>query len=73
MRGEVDAAAVIEALGGGPVTVLGHSMGGAVEFLLAAQRPDLVSALVVVDMTVLNVEPETFAKEVGDFLDRHPW
>lgn len=35
---------------GGPVTLVGHSMGGLHAWCLAAARPDLVSALVVEDM-----------------------
>ncbi|MFC9767627.1 alpha/beta fold hydrolase [Rhodococcus jostii] len=54
-----DVAAFLRALDLGPVAVLGHSMGGAVAYHLAASHPDLVSALIVVDMTVLNTEPET--------------
>jgi pimeloyl-ACP methyl ester carboxylesterase len=44
-----DLGAAIEPLGG-PVTLIGHSMGGLHSWCLAAQRPDLVSALVVEDM-----------------------
>ncbi|GAA2098215.1 alpha/beta hydrolase [Streptomyces albiaxialis] len=54
-----DAAALLEALGLAPAAVLGHSMGGAVAYLLAARRPELVSALIVADGTVLNRRPET--------------
>ena len=35
---------------GGPVTLVGHSMGGLHAWCLAAARPDLVTALVVEDM-----------------------
>jgi lipase len=45
-----DCAAVIEATAAGvPLVVVGHSMGGFVATVLAASRPDLVRALVLVD------------------------
>ena len=44
-----DCAAVIEATADGPLVVVGHSMGGFVGTVLAATRPDLVRALVLVD------------------------
>ncbi|MFF8804542.1 alpha/beta fold hydrolase [Streptomyces omiyaensis] len=45
-----DAAAVIERLGLGPVTLVGHSMGALTAWQLAAEHPDLVRALVICDM-----------------------
>ncbi|MFB7540528.1 alpha/beta fold hydrolase [Streptomyces zaomyceticus] len=45
-----DAAAVVEQLGLGPVTLIGHSMGALTAWQLAAERPDLVHALVICDM-----------------------
>jgi len=42
-------AAVVERLGTGPVTVVGHSSGGIVATALAEQRPDLVAAVALVD------------------------
>jgi len=44
-----DCARLIEALADGPVVVVGHSMGAFVATVLAANRPDLVRALVLVD------------------------
>jgi pimeloyl-ACP methyl ester carboxylesterase len=44
-----DCAAVIEATADAPLVVVGHSMGGFVATVLAARRPDLVRALVLVD------------------------
>lgn len=45
-----DLVEVIESLELGPLTVIGHSMGGLHGWELAALRPDLVEALVVEDM-----------------------
>ena len=45
-------AAVLDADGTGPVVVVGHSFGGAVALSLAATRPDLVAALVLLDPAV---------------------
>lgn len=44
-----DCAAIVEAIGGVPLVVVGHSMGGFVGTVLAARRPDLVRGLVLVD------------------------
>lgn len=63
-----DAAAFLREVGISPAAIVGHSMGGAVAYLLAARHPDLVSALVVADMTVRNVEPE-----VHPVLDVSAW
>ncbi|MEC3918406.1 alpha/beta fold hydrolase [Nocardia sp. CDC160] len=56
-----DAAAVIEKLGLGPVSVIGHSLGAINAYQLAAQRPELVESFVALDFPV----------EVGEFTD--PW
>ena len=43
------AGAVLDRLGAGQVTVIGHSTGGYVATALAGQRPGLVSALALID------------------------
>jgi pimeloyl-ACP methyl ester carboxylesterase len=43
-------AALVEREGAGPVTVVGHSLGGAVALRLAEQHPAAVSRLVLVDV-----------------------
>ena len=44
-----DLASVVETLGG-PVDLLGHSMGGKAAMMLALDRPDMVARLVVADI-----------------------
>jgi pimeloyl-ACP methyl ester carboxylesterase len=51
-----DAAALIEALGLGPVHFCGLSMGGIVAMRLAISRPDLIRSLVLLDTTA-DAEP----------------
>ncbi|MFE4196186.1 alpha/beta fold hydrolase [Paenarthrobacter sp. NPDC056912] len=43
-------AAAVDARGGGPVHLVGHSMGGSVSLALAAARPELVATLTLVGM-----------------------
>jgi lipase len=45
-------AGLLDAEADGPVVVVGHSFGGAVALSLAAARPDLVAALVLLDPAV---------------------
>lgn len=48
-RHTADVAAVIAAVGGGPVIAAGHSMGGFVVVELARTRPELVAGVVLID------------------------
>ena len=52
-----DLAVVLEAVGDGPVDLLGHSMGGQVVMGLALGRPDLVSSLVLMDTCAWSFLP----------------
>lgn len=51
-----DAVAVLEKLGGGPVHLVGLSMGGFVAMRVAARRPDLVRSLILLE-TSADPEP----------------
>lgn len=52
----------IEQLGGGPVTLVGNDSGGAVCQLVATQRPDLISALVLTSCDAYeHFPPPSFA------------
>jgi lipase len=53
IEANVDAlAALLDAEGGSPVVVVGHSFGGAVSLSLAAARPDLIDGVVLLDPAV---------------------
>jgi pimeloyl-ACP methyl ester carboxylesterase len=53
-----DLAAFLEAVGGGPVDLLGHSMGGRVVMTMAVQRPDLVRSLILMDTSAWSFQPD---------------
>uniref|UniRef100_A0AAU2JRN7 Alpha/beta hydrolase n=1 Tax=Streptomyces sp. NBC_00049 TaxID=2903617 RepID=A0AAU2JRN7_9ACTN len=67
-----DAARLLDHLGlGGPVPVLGFSLGGTNAYYLAAARPDLVSALINVDSAVESVRKP--GPSFWDFLHDLPY
>ncbi|GAB4111667.1 MAG: alpha/beta hydrolase [Roseiflexaceae bacterium] len=49
---------LIEHLGIGPVRLIGHSMGGGIAILLAAQQPHLVEQLILVGVALFRDESE---------------
>jgi len=65
-----DVAVAIEALAPNAQAVVGMSLGGLTAIALSALRPDLVRALVLVDVTP-GVD-DTKAKDVIDFIDGPP-
>lgn len=48
-----DLISVLDALGGPPVVLAGHSMGGTVSLLAAAERPERVKGLVLLDPVIM--------------------
>ncbi|MFF2616603.1 MULTISPECIES: alpha/beta fold hydrolase [unclassified Kitasatospora] len=58
-----DVAALIGALGSGPVTVVGHSMGAWVTALAAVRHPDLVRRVLLVDGAVTFPLPQGVREE----------
>ena len=52
-----DLALFIEALGVGPVDLVGHSRGGVVAAMLAGKRPDLVRRLVLAEPATFSLLP----------------
>jgi pimeloyl-ACP methyl ester carboxylesterase len=66
-----DAVAAIEELGLAPVVLIGQSLGGHTAFLVGAERPDLVRALVVVEATPA-AEDARVAAQIGDYLSSWP-
>ncbi|WP_422748933.1 alpha/beta fold hydrolase [Mycobacterium sp. WMMD1722] len=61
---------LLDAEADGPVVVAGHSFGGAVALALAALRPDLVSALVLLDPAV-GLDGE-WMREIADDMFASP-
>ncbi|MTE11862.1 alpha/beta fold hydrolase [Nocardia aurantiaca] len=56
-----DLLAVIEKLGGGPAVVVGHSLSGGSATIAAAQRPDLVRAIVEINPFTLTQKADIMA------------
>jgi pimeloyl-ACP methyl ester carboxylesterase len=52
-----DFVSFLEAVGGGPVDLLGHSMGGRVALGVVLARPDLVSSMVLMDTSAWSFMP----------------
>ena len=52
-----DLVAFLETAGGGPVDLLGHSMGGRVALGTVLSRPDLVSSLILMDTSAWSFMP----------------
>ena len=68
-----DVVAVIEELAaGGPVTLVGQSMGGHTAMLAAAWHPRLVHRLVLVEAGVGGEGPEDYPTEIGDWFASWP-
>jgi pimeloyl-ACP methyl ester carboxylesterase len=66
-----DVTALIEYLGLGPVAIVGHSLGGINAYQVAARRPDLVSAVVVVDAPA-SFHPAAADDQIAALPDRFP-
>jgi pimeloyl-ACP methyl ester carboxylesterase len=52
-----DLAAFLDAVGGGPVDLLGHSMGGRIVMTMVLERPDLVRSLILMDTSAWSFQP----------------
>jgi pimeloyl-ACP methyl ester carboxylesterase len=63
-----DAARVIAATGQAPVSLYGHSLGGWIALMTAAEHPDLVSALIVADSAIYpeNLDPQLVVSYLAD-------
>ena len=67
-----DLTAFLEAVGDGPVDLLGHSMGGRVVMGVVLARPDLVRSLILMDTSAWSFLPpdEDIRTLVHGFMDR---
>ncbi len=65
-----DAAALVEATAGGPCVFAGISLGGVIAQGLAAERPDLVRGLVLMDTAGKIGTPDAWAERVATVRER---
>jgi pimeloyl-ACP methyl ester carboxylesterase len=65
-----DLIAAIDQHAGGPVDLLGHSMGGAISLRVTLARPDLVRSLILMDTSAWSFVPEdaAMAEMMREFL-----
>jgi pimeloyl-ACP methyl ester carboxylesterase len=68
-----DARALIETLGGGPAVVIGNSMGASAAALLAAQRPALVSGLVLAGPFLRDGSTPAWKRAMFRLVMAKPW
>lgn len=67
-----DLIALLEKHTTGPVTLAGHSMGATVSLLVAARRPDLVSALALIEPVIMPAAMYAmFELPLGPLIQRH--
>ena len=59
-----DVLGVVDALGLARFHLVGHSMGGVIAMLLAAQRPDLINRLVIIDIGPDSLDVEWGREEL---------
>lgn len=71
--GAADVIALIEQLGTGPAVVVGNSFGAAIAVVAAAERPDLVSGLVLIGPFVRHHERPWPMRAAIDLMTRGPW
>lgn len=66
-----DLVVAIESEAGGPVDLLGHSMGGAIALRVTLVRPDLVRSLILMDTSAWSFAPDdaAMAGMMREFLD----
>jgi pimeloyl-ACP methyl ester carboxylesterase len=70
-----DEIAFLEANGGGPVDLLGHSMGGRVAAQVAIERPDLLRSLILMDTSAWSfraIDPDMVALITAFLTDFDP-
>lgn len=59
-----DIGKLIDDIDSGPAILVGHSMGGKAAMYLALDRPDLIAALVVID-----ISPVSYRHDYGSYID----